>query len=120
MKDAGEDQPFLIGGIKMIADPLVERVVTRIAEAIHPEKIILFGSRATSNMRPDSDLDLLVICDETVPKRDVKLAIRRLFPVQDFSMDLFVLTPDEFERQKKVVSTVGRTAYREGVVCYGR
>ena len=104
----------------MLDDPLVERVVKRIAEAIHPAQIILFGSRATGNARPDSDLDLLVICDETMPKREIKLAIRRLFPVQDFSMDLFILTPDEFERQKKVVSTVGRTAFREGVVCYGR
>ena len=33
-------------------------------------------------------------------------------------MDLFILTPEEFERQKNVVSTVGRTAFREGVVCY--
>lgn len=103
----------------MIADPLVERVVGRIAEALHPTKIILFGSRATGEARTDSDLDLLVICDEPMSKREVQLAIRRLFPVQNFSMDVFVLTSDEFERQKKVVSTVGRTAFREGLVCYG-
>lgn len=103
----------------MIDDPLVERVVSRIAEAIRPAKIILFGSRATGNARPDSDLDLLVICEETVSKRQLKSAIRGLFPIQDFSMDLFILTPDEFERQKNVVSTVGRTAFKEGVVCYG-
>lgn len=96
----------------------IRALAERIAGEFKPEQIILFGSRATGNARPDSDLDLLVICDETVPKREIKLAIRRLFPVQDFSMDLFVLTPDEYERQKKVVSTVGRTAFREGVVCY--
>jgi len=104
----------------VVSDPLVEKVVRRITEALRPAKIILFGSRATGNARPDSDLDLLVICDEPVSKRETQLAIRRLFPVQDFSMDVFVLTPGEYERQKKVVSTVGRTAFREGVVCYGR
>jgi len=107
------------GANEMIDDPLVERVIKRIADAIHPEKIILFGSRATATARPDSDLDLLVICNEPASKREMQLAIRDLFPVQDFSMDVFVLTTDEFERQKKVVSTVGRTAFREGVVCYG-
>ena len=57
----------LIGGCRNVDDPLVERVVKRIAEAIHPAQIILFGSRATGNARPDSDLDLLVICDGTLP-----------------------------------------------------
>ena len=103
----------------MVDDPLVNRVVKRIAEAVHPDKIILFGSRATGRARADSDLDLLIIYDGPVPKRELKLRIRRLFDAPDFGMDLFVLTADEFERQKKVVSTVGRVAAREGVVCHG-
>src|SRR5947199_10602378 len=45
----------------MISDPVVERVVKIIAEAIHPQKIILFGSRAQGTARPDSDLDLVII-----------------------------------------------------------
>lgn len=45
--------------------------------------------------------------------------MRRLVPVPPVGMDLFVLSPEEFERQRKVVSTVGRVAAREGVVCYG-
>jgi len=44
-------------------DPLVESIVSRIAAAIHPDRIILFGSRATGTARADSDVDLLVsIC----------------------------------------------------------
>ncbi len=101
-------------------DQLVERVTQRIAEGIRPEKIILFGSRARGDGRPDSDIDLLLICKDFDSRRKLKLRVRKLFPYQGFSMDLFVLTPEEFEWQKEVVSTVGRIASREGVVYYDR
>lgn len=99
-------------------DPLVEKVVNRISEFVHPQRIILFGSRARGDMHPDSDIDLLIIYKGPIPKRDLKLQIRDLFADQDFSMDLFVLTPEEYEWQKEVVSTLGRVAHREGIVYY--
>ncbi len=103
-----------------MTDSLVDHVVARISEAIRPEKIILFGSRAKGDADADSDLDLLIIYNGDLSKRELKLQVRLLFPRPEFSMDLFVLTPDEYERQKKIVSTVGRGASREGIVCYGR
>lgn len=39
----------------------LRQVVTRLGEALHPESIWLFGSRARGDNRPDSDFDLLVI-----------------------------------------------------------
>lgn len=100
-------------------DTQLEEIISRISEAIRPEKIILFGSRARGGARPDSDYDLLIVYDGPLSKRDVKITVRRLFSLPDFSMDLFVISSDEFERQKKVVSTVGRIASVEGLVCYG-
>lgn len=102
-----------------INDPLVESVVQRIAEAIQPEKIILFGSKAKGTARQDSDIDLLIIKDAMQSKRDLKLRIRRLFPHQNFSMDLFVLTTEEFQKQQRVANTIARSAVQEGKVCYG-
>ncbi len=67
-------------------DRLVESVVGRIAEAIRPDKIILFGSRARDGERPGSDIDLLIIHSGPESKRELKLKIRRLFARQDFSM----------------------------------
>jgi len=103
----------------MIADPLVNRVVSRIAAEIRPRKIILFGSRATGTARPDSDLDLLIVYSGERSKRDLKVDIQRLFPSRDFSMDLFVLTPEELETFRHVANTLAREASEKGVVCYG-
>ncbi len=100
-------------------DAVVKQIVKEINEAIRPAQIILFGSRARGDARPDSDIDLLLVYDGPLTKREVKVAVRRLFPEPDFGMDIFVVTSDEYERQKDVVSTVGRVAFREGVVYHG-
>jgi uncharacterized protein len=39
----------------------LQRIVERIAEALEPEQIILFGSRARGDAREDSDADLLIV-----------------------------------------------------------
>lgn len=100
-------------------DSIVDRIIPVIAREIKPQKIILFGSRARGDAGKDSDVDLLIVYDGDISKREVKLKIHRLFFPRDFSMDIFVLNSKEFERQKKIVSTVGRVASLEGVVCYG-
>jgi len=41
-------------------DPLPE-IIRRIVAAIDPDRIILFGSHARGQARPNSDYDLLVI-----------------------------------------------------------
>ena len=100
-------------------DDLVASVVNTIAEAIRPEKVILIGSRARGEVTPESDIDLVIVYAGRESKRDLKLRIRKLFPRQRFSMDLLVLTPDEFRREQAVANSAGRIATREGVVCYG-
>ena len=41
-------------------EDLLDKLVQRIVEAVHPEKVILFGSWATGDAGPDSDIDLFV------------------------------------------------------------
>jgi predicted nucleotidyltransferase len=103
----------------MVADALVNRVVGQIVQAIHPERVILFGSRARVTARPDSDLDLLVLYSGPKSKRDVSLEIHGLFPRPTFSMDLFVMSPGEMEAQRHIANTLAREAYEHGIVCHG-
>ncbi|HOE95154.1 MAG TPA: nucleotidyltransferase domain-containing protein [Candidatus Sumerlaeota bacterium] len=100
-------------------DPLVDQVAKRIAEAIRPRQIMLFGSRATGRARPDSDLDLLIVYSGGKSKQEVKRSIQRLFPARDFAMDLFVLTPNELETYRHVANTLAREGTERGIACDG-
>jgi len=102
-----------------MTDPLVERIVRRIAEAVRPDRIILFGSRCGGAARPDSDVDLVVVYSGPKSKEQLKLEIHRLFERPDFSMDLFVLTPEELESQRRIANTLACEVSRRGMVCYG-
>jgi len=48
----------------------LQAVLRRLAEALHPYKIYLFGSRAEGRARPDSDFDLVVVFDDEAPNSD--------------------------------------------------
>jgi predicted nucleotidyltransferase len=45
----------------------LQAVVERLAKALKPFRIYLFGSRAEGRARPDSDFDLLVVFDDEAP-----------------------------------------------------
>lgn len=57
-------------------DEVLGEVVTRMLEAGNPLRVILFGSRARHDAKPDSDYDFLVIEESSLP-RYRRAAIRR-------------------------------------------
>ena len=75
--------------------PLLEEVVRRTRRVGSPERIVLFGSHARGNKRPDSDLDLLIVQDSDLPRyRRAPRYLRALvgvFPAKD----VVVWTPAE-------------------------
>ncbi len=47
-----------------IVDQLPKGLLDRIVAHLNPQKVILFGSRATGEIHDDSDWDFLVIVDD--------------------------------------------------------
>ena len=45
----------------MVDDQTIQELCDRIIRDFQPERIILFGSYASGNPTPDSDVDLLVV-----------------------------------------------------------
>jgi predicted nucleotidyltransferase len=45
---------------------IIDELIRRVVAAVHPLRIILFGSAARGDMRPDSDIDVLIVMPETV------------------------------------------------------
>ena len=103
----------------MTSDPLVERVARKIVEYIHPLKIFLFGSRVRGEATEDSDIDLVVIYNGPKSKRELEVEIHRLFMPRDFSMDVFVMTPQHFKRFKGIANTLAREIDENGLIIYG-
>lgn len=101
-----------------LGDATLRRIVDRIVEGMHPQRIVLFGSRATGGATGASDYGLCVIADTDREPHERSTAIHHLFPRRDFSMDVFVLTPKEFNEQKDVANTLGHIVARDGKVLY--
>ena len=100
-------------------NPQLEKIVRKITDEIKPKQIILFGSRAAGINYEESDYDLAIIYEGDKSKRDVKLDIYRLFIPPGFSLDIVVLTPEEFHSQKNIANTLAREIAEKGIVLYG-
>lgn len=97
------------------------RIMTdRIVSRFHPLQIILFGSQARGDSRPDSDIDLLVVLSEVVDKRRTTIAIRRTLADLRVCKDIVVTTPEEIKRRGDLIGPVLRPALKEGKVLYER
>jgi len=99
---------------------LMADIVRRIVETAQPERIILFGSRARGDARPDSDFDVLVIkqSDEPRYRRDAPLYVA--LAGLDAPVDVMVYTPEEVREWSGVPLAFITTAIREGRVVYER
>ncbi len=102
-----------------ISDPLARQVVSTVVSAIRPARIYLFGSRAEGAARPESDVDLLLVHSGSETPREIRLKTHRLFHDPVIPIDVFVLSPDEFEKQKHVPNTLAREVYERGILCHG-
>jgi predicted nucleotidyltransferase len=95
-------------------------MVRRIVAEFAPDRVILFGSRATGTSRADSDVDLLVV----MPVRDSKrrTAVEIGVALHDFAVpkDIVVSTPAEFAWRKDVAGTIEYPAARDGKVLYAK
>jgi uncharacterized protein len=99
---------------------LLKEITRRIREVSDPEQIILFGSRARGDARPDSDVDLLVIKDDVESTRAEAGRIYRALSGIPFPVDVVVLRPAYVERYRDIIGTIVRPALREGKVLYAR
>lgn len=89
--------------------------VQRIAQTLHPERIILFGSYAYGNPTPDSDVDLLVVMKTRAASAERSWAVSRLLIPRPFPVDILVKTPREIVR-----ALSARDFFIDEIVSYGR
>ncbi|MBQ8179523.1 MAG: nucleotidyltransferase domain-containing protein [Candidatus Methanomethylophilaceae archaeon] len=99
---------------------LVDRTVERIVGLFSPETIIVHGPVAKGVADEHSDLNLLVVMDTDLPFfRRPPVLYRELRGI-GLSMDIRVMTPDEFDYVKDDPNTYTHMIVRTGRVVYRR
>ncbi|HET8761619.1 MAG TPA: nucleotidyltransferase domain-containing protein [Nitrospiria bacterium] len=101
-----------------IDQKLLEKVTNTIVERFHPRRIILFGSRARGEARPDSDVDLFVEMESTRRPPERAIEVSSVFGLRPWPLDVVVYTPDEVKRLRRVRGTLLSVIEREGTVLY--
>ncbi len=91
-----------------------------IAREFHPEKILLFGSSASGQPRPDSDVDLLVVMPfEGSPFRQAAVVLGYVVrTVGVLPMDLLVRTPEQVRERVRMGDSFMREIIERGKVMY--
>lgn len=82
-------------------DKIIRQITNIMIRYYDPDKVILFGSFAKGTAHDNSDLDLLIIKETSVPKRYRGMDFRGIFAEFPISIDLVFLTPSEYEEERK-------------------
>lgn len=102
------------------ADPKAVAVARAVYDAVRPEKVILFGSRARGDYRADSDIDLLIISDGPSKGRYMKAqnaaseAAHRIYG-DYFGADLVWMPRERYMECRVGINHLAAQAARDGV-----
>lgn len=113
------DRDPVLSCLHMQPDPkIIDELVRRIVEIVHPLRIILFGSAARGNLGPNSDLDVLVVMPDGVHRRRTAQLLYRQITGLRVPFDILVATPTDLEKHRDNIGLIYRTVLREGKEVY--
>ena len=105
------------------ADPCGLEIAAAAQENAPNSTVILFGSRARGDHRPDSDVDLLVVRDDTLPRppllseAEAKAARREFFQrLGNIGLDNISMTRRQFGYCRRARNHIAAQALRDGVI----
>jgi uncharacterized protein len=108
----------MVGAKTSLLDTLIDIII----EAADPDRIILFGSRATGTARPESDYDFLVVVPHVENERQVSRRIYHALldhPIEA-AVDIVVVDRETLAQHRDTPGMIYRQALREGEVAYER
>lgn len=104
--------------------PSLPDIVQATVAAVTPARIILFGSRARGDSRPDSDLDLLVVLDDPFTPQHTRQSqlrrIRQALRAFRIPIDILLYSQKEIDAWCQSPNHVIARSLREGVTLYAR
>ncbi len=101
-----------------VDEQVIEETVRRILSVTRPDRIIIFGSAATGQMTPDSDIDILIVMNVPGNVREERVRIRQALRGMGYPFDIFVMSPERFEESKEIFGGLAFPARKYGKVIY--
>jgi predicted nucleotidyltransferase len=98
----------------------LQKIIDYTVRITEPDKVFLFGSMASGNITPHSDVDLLIITDHTRIKKELSNMIIAF--CKDFSLktDVLIYSQSELEwEQQKANSFLGAVC-KDGKLVYSK
>lgn len=102
----------------IVTDELLKEVVERIMDALAPERVILFGSYVEGRATADSDLDLLVVTERPVSRKERLERTQDLFRDMSLPIQVIIIPRQEFEETRDVIGGIAYPAAKYGRVIY--
>lgn len=97
----------------------IDNISKQIVEKYHPQKVILFGSAAAGEFKKDSDLDFLIVKDNTpVLGRDRARELRKLI-IKTIPADFLIYRSKELMEREKLGDPFIKAILKQGKVLYG-
>ena len=102
-------------------DPLAVAVADAVQHSVAPAQVILFGSRARGDHRPDSDVDLLIVAGDSNaagPELRARFAAREYLTAleSDLGVDVVAMTRSAFNRARLANQHVAGQAFNHGII----
>jgi predicted nucleotidyltransferase len=115
------DQTSLVAPVMASVDPRAKSAIERIVALVHPEAVLLFGSRARGDGDDASDWDLLVgLTDDAPPGIARPSALRRAAAPANLPIHAVACRRGVFEAKRNDPNTLSHDVARDGVVLYRR
>ncbi len=107
--------------MRPVNDILLEEMTSKLVKEFQPEQVILFGSHAWGTPDRSSDVDLMVIVEQS-ELSDYERAVLALAVLKDVDVpkDVIVKTRAEFDFFRDVRASLEHKVARRGKVLYER
>ena len=102
----------------MLTEKEITQITEKIVGRIQPDMIIVFGSYAKGKATQKSDLDLFIIKETHLPKRQRDVDLKSIVAHLPINVDLHVYTPEEVREYGAEKYSFIHSILRTGKVIY--